>query len=129
MANPKPNSEAAAFAKYLEGRKILIADTSASARSGLYRVLTDLGAKPHQITLVNSFKQAGEQIAQIKPHLVIAEYDLGRRCGLDLLQNQRSQKPEETKQMIIVVVTSNTSQSAVARAAEEDIDAYLIKPF
>src|SRR5688572_15134958 len=117
------------FAKFLSSRKILIADPSAAARSGIFRVFQDLGAKTNQITLVNSFKQALDQMEVVKPHIVIAEYELGRRCGLDLLQSQRQQQPEQTKDTLFVVVTSNTSQSAVARAAEEDIDAYVLKPF
>ena len=129
MSSPKSNTEAATFAKYLEGKKILIADVSATARSGLFKIFQDLGAKSNQLILVNTFQQAAAQIPLIKPHIVLAEYDLGRRCGLDLLQTQRQQMPEETKQMVFVVVTSNTSQTAVARAAEEDIDAYVIKPF
>lgn len=127
--SPRISPEAEAFRKYLENRKILIADASASARSGLFKVFAELGAKSNQITLVNSFKQAAEQIAAIKPHIVVAEYELGRRCGLDLLQTQRIQMPEESKQMLFIVATGNTSQTAVARAAEEDIDAYILKPF
>ncbi|MEW6055877.1 MAG: response regulator [Bdellovibrionota bacterium] len=129
MVSGRDSAEAKAFAKYIETRKILIADPSASARSGLFKVFNDLGAKTSQITLVNSFKQGVEQITALKPHIVVAEYELGRRCGLDLLQAQREQDPGTAKQMIFVIATANTSQTAVAKAAEEDIDAYIIKPF
>lgn len=121
--------EAEAFVKFLESRKILIADPSASARSGLFRVFQELGTKAGQVILVNSFKQAIDEMVASKPHIVVAEYDLGKRCGLDLLQSQREQRPKETKETLFIVVTSNTSQSAVARSAEEDIDAYVLKPF
>lgn len=122
-------SEAEAFTKYLSTRRILIADPSATARSGMFGIFKDLGAAPNQIVLVNTFKQAVDQIAAIRPDIVVAEFELGKRCGLDLLQTQREQNPEATKKMLFVVVTGNTSQSAVARAAEEDIDAYVLKPF
>ena len=121
--------EAGTFAKYLENRKVLIADPSTSSRSGLFAVFRDLGARPNLTLLVNTFSQAQATIISDKPHIVVAEYDLGKRCGLELLQSQREQRPEETKQCLFVVVTSNTSQTAVARSAEEDIDAYIIKPF
>lgn len=123
------DAEVAAFQKYISTRKILIADPGAAARSGLFKVFQELGAKSNQITLVNSFKQAQEQMEQVKPHIVVAEYDLERRCGLDLLQTQRQNQPETSKDTLFIVATSNTSQSAVARAAEEDIDAYILKPF
>ncbi|MBI3558469.1 MAG: hypothetical protein HY074_19540 [Deltaproteobacteria bacterium] len=121
--------EAEAFAKYLESRKVLIADPSTSSRSGLFAVFRDLGARSNLTLLVNTFSQAQATIVSDKPHIVVAEYDLGKRCGLELLQSQREQRPEETKECLFVVVTSNTSQTAVARSAEEDIDAYIIKPF
>ncbi|MBI3544460.1 MAG: response regulator [Deltaproteobacteria bacterium] len=129
MSPAAQSPEQEAFARYLSTRKILIADPSAAARSGIFKVFQELGAKSAQITLVNTYKQAQEQIEQVKPHIVIAEYELGRRCGLDLLQNQRQAQPTETKETLFIVVTGNTSQSAVARAAEEDIDAYILKPF
>jgi CheY-like chemotaxis protein len=129
MSSQNSTPEAKYFAKYLEGKKIVIADPSAAARSGLVSVCRDLGAKTSQITLVNSFKQAVEQIEALKPHIVLAEYQLGKRCGLDLLQTMRVRDAEELKSTLFVLITGNTSQSAVARAAEEDIDAYIIKPF
>ena len=38
-------------------------------------------------------------------------------------------KNRALKDSLFVLVTGNTSQTAVARAAEEDVDAYIIKPF
>lgn len=122
-------AEAETFKKYLAVRKILIADPSASARSGIFKVFSELGAKTSQITLVNSFENAVAQIEALKPHIVISEFELGRKCGLDLLQSQRAANPASSKEMLFILATGNTSQSAVARAAEEDIDAYILKPF
>src|SRR5256885_1462053 len=99
MAAPK---EAEVFAKFLKGKKILIADSSAAARSGLFSVLRDLGADPSQLVLSNAFIQAQQQITELRPNIVIAEYELGRRCGLELLQSQRMQHPEATKDCIFV---------------------------
>jgi len=129
MPSPNQSKETKIFAQFLSTRRILIADPSAAARSGMYRIFADFGVKPSQIVLVNAFSQAQEQIKEFKPHIVLAEYELGKRCGLDLLQSQREQMPKETKEMVFIVMTGNTSQSAVAKAAEEDIDAYVIKPF
>ncbi|MBI3543681.1 MAG: hypothetical protein HY075_10455 [Deltaproteobacteria bacterium] len=128
MANLDPKKEAESFAKYLATRKILIADPSSTARSGLFNVFRELGAKPNLTVLVNSFSQAETAIASDKPHIVVAEYELGKRCGLELLQKQRESRPDESKECLFVIVTGNTSQTAVARSAEEDIDAYILKP-
>jgi CheY-like chemotaxis protein len=124
-----PQDDTTAFAEYLSDKRIVIADPSATARTGIFNIMSSLGAQKNLMTLANGFRQAAEQIAQTKPHLVLAEYELGKRCGLDLLQTQREQNPKESKNMVFVVITGNTSQTAVARAAEEDIDAYILKPF
>lgn len=124
-----PEKEAELFEKFLQGRKILIADSNAAARSSLFNLLKEMGAKSSQLSLANTYQAAEQQIAELKPHVVIAEYEFGRDCGLELLRNQREQRPKELKECIFVVVTSNTSQSAAARALEEDIDAYIIKPY
>ena len=63
-----------------------------------------------------------------KPKVVICDYMIGQRSGLDLLQIQRSVVPE-SKDCLFILVTGNTSQSAVARAAEEDVDSFILKPY
>lgn len=125
----KSQREAAIFATFMEGRQILIADSNAAARSSLFNLLKELGAKSHQLFLANTYHHAEQRIVENKPHIVIAEYDLGQNCGLELLRTQREQRPKETKECIFIIVTGNTSQSAAARSLEEDIDAYIIKPY
>jgi CheY-like chemotaxis protein/Tfp pilus assembly protein PilF len=129
LAGLDSKKEVAIFTKFMADKKILIADPSASSRSSLFSIFRDLNIKPSQMTLVNTYAAAEEQIVALKPNIVVAEYDLGKRCGVELLQNQRAERPKETKECLFIIVTSNTSQSAVARAAEEDIDAYILKPF
>lgn len=123
------NREKLAFKKFIEPKKVLIADPGAASRSGIFKVLRDLGAKTNNLILANTFHQAETVISSEKPHIVVAEYELGKRCGLELLQTQREQRPDETKECIFIIITGNTSQTAVARSAEEDIDAYIIKPY
>ncbi|MBL7714834.1 MAG: response regulator [Bdellovibrionales bacterium] len=117
-----------ALRSYLSTKKILMADTSPSSKASLHQALTELGAKATNIKIASSFRDAELLIGEFKPEVVICDYDLGKRCGLDLLQKQRAEQPD-SKKSIFVMVTGNTSQSAVARAAEEDVDAYVIKPF
>ena len=122
------NTDAEIFKKYLVNKKILVVDPSASARSGIFKVFNELGAKTQQIILANNYVTAEEEIKKQKPDIVIAEYDLGKACGLELLQQQRATNPD-SKKTLFLLLTGNTSQSAVARSAEEDIDAYVLKPF
>ncbi|OFZ22278.1 MAG: hypothetical protein A2X94_02170 [Bdellovibrionales bacterium GWB1_55_8] len=116
------------FAKYISTRKILIADEAASSRTGLARTLVDMGAKSNLVTLASSLAIAEQEMARVQPHVVLCDFDLGRGAGLNLLQSQRKNRPE-TKESLFILVTANTSQSAVAQAAEEDVDCYIIKPY
>ena len=123
-----PDKNAKLFEKYIADKKILIADVSASSRAGLAKTMINLGAKATLITLAQSYAEAEQEMARIKPHVVLCDYNLGPRCGLDLLQEQRKQNPD-SKNSLFVLVTGNTSQSAVAQAAEEDIDMFILKPY
>ena len=55
---------------------------------------------------------------------------VGDESGLDLLQEQKvAYSKAELNQTLFVLLTGNSSQSAVARAAEEDVDTFIIKPY
>jgi CheY-like chemotaxis protein len=116
------------FQNYISTRKILVADVSAVSRAAIGHQLISMGAKQPNIVLVPNFAQAEHEIERLKPEVVICDYDLGKRCGLDLLQKQRLQRPE-SKSCLFILVTGNSSQSAVAKAAEEDVDTFILKPF
>lgn len=125
-----PNAAALAkiFEHYIKDKKVLIADSSATARAAMARVLNEMGVKSTQILLASDFASADQAIETAKPAFIITDYDFGKRCGLELLQRQRTAKPF-LKESIFVLVTGNSSQSAVARAAEEDVDTFILKPF
>lgn len=116
------------FTKYISDKKILIADEAASARTGLARTLVELGAKTSNIILAGTYAVAEEEMNRTKPHVVLCDYNIGRGIGLNLLQSQRKARPE-SRDSLFILVTANTSQSAVAQAAEEDVDTFIIKPY
>lgn len=116
------------FANFVQDKKIVIADSSSASRAGLARAIIGLGAKTPNVVMTTSYEGAQAEIEKHKPQIIITDYDLGKRCGLDLLQEQRKQNPD-TKNNIFVLVTGNTSQSAVAQAAEEDVDTFVLKPY
>ncbi len=124
----KQNKTEKLFAKYVASKKILIADTSGAARAGLAKAMIGLGAKTQNIIMAANFEIAMDAITKAKPNVVICDFDLKGGNGLDLLQQQRKENPD-IDQSLFVLVTGNTSQSAVAQAAEEDIDTYILKPY
>lgn len=116
------------FDAYVADKKILIADVSQSIRSSLSKVLTELGAKPHNVFLASNFNEALEQIRTQAPEIVVSDYNLERHFGLELIPAQREVRPN-LEDRLFVLVTGNAAESVVAEAAEEDVDSYILKPF
>ena len=133
MAQPAltPAQKKELFSKYVSSITIVIADSSSSSRVRLAKTLVDLGAKRPNIALANTYEEAEAEIKRLKPKMVLCDYVLtGGRSGLDLLQEQKALYPDGAgKDTIFVLVTGNTSQSAVASAAEEDVDTFILKPY
>src|SRR5262249_34840996 len=98
-------------------------------RASLAQGLIDLGASMHQIRLVSNFAEAQALIGTECPDILLSEFDLdGGTCGLDLMSARRK-KGGISQQSLFILVTGNNSQAAVARAAEEDVDGYILKPY
>ncbi len=127
-SNTIPDSARHTFLEFINGRNILIVDRSAAARNAIVNCLTSLGVNNNRLTQASNYQLAEDEISRSKPSILICDYDLGQKTGLDLLQKQRLYSLD-INSTLSVLVTSNTSQSAVAKAAEEDIDSYIVKPF
>jgi CheY-like chemotaxis protein len=116
--------------KYFGANQILIADSVSSARVTLASHLIQMGASRSQMSLVTTYEEAQAVVQQMKPKIVLCDYMLGKRSGLDLLQDQKKiYESSKIKDTLFVLVTGNGSQSAVAAAAEEDVDTFIVKPY
>lgn len=121
--------QAKLFKAFVQNRRILIVDSQAYSRAILSQTFVDLGVPMARIGLAASFGEGEQMIREKFPDIVVCEYDLeAGRCGLDLLQTQRAAN-KEAKKSLFLLVTGNSSQAAVARAAEEDVDGYILKPY
>lgn len=114
------------FLKYISQARAFIVDTSPASRNRLMKSLVDLGGKPHLISGFKNFQETEARIAEMPP-IIISEYRLQDKSGFDLLQTFR--KYQGNERALFILVTANSSQSLVAQAAEEDIDAFLLKPY
>jgi DNA-binding NarL/FixJ family response regulator len=128
----KPASQSeknlALFAEYIKEKKIVIVDQNSSSRVGIARMLSNLGAKGPNIRTATDYEHGVKEIELSKPHIVVCDYDLGNRSGLELIQSLKKQSPDYT-QSLFIMVTGNSSQSAVSQAAEEDVDTFILKPY
>jgi len=116
------------FNDFLSYSQVLIVDKSTSSRRRLLKTLVNLGGKRHLIHSVSHMSEAKEIIGQFLPQLIISDYKINGGSGFELFQYVREKFPQD-KKMSLVLVTSNISQSAVARAAEEDVDTFIVKPY
>ena len=116
------------FKEFLSSGNIMVVDKSSASRRRLTKTLVDLGAKRAQIDSIAHFSEAVETIKSKKPKLILSDYELNGGSGFDLFKEYRENYPDE-KKSVLILVTSNISQSAVAKAAEEDVDSFIIKPY
>ncbi len=131
MADPTDNIDAEQVLKdYLSNNHILIIDAISSGRTNIASCLGKFGAQRHKMSLVGTLHEAREELKKNKTKVIFADFMIGKDSSLDLIQVQKSlQEQERIKDNLFVLVTSNASQSTVARAAEEDVDTFIIKPF
>jgi CheY-like chemotaxis protein len=129
MSKDETPTEKDWVAEYLAAHQILVVDANSSARTSLTATLVQMGANRHQMALVGSVEEARSEIKRIKPRLVFCDFIVGKESGLDLIKEQRKEYGPDANQCVFVLVTANGSQSAVARAAEEDVDTFIIKPY
>ena len=113
---------------FLSDKKVLIADSSVAVRSGLAKIMKDLGVKNSNILLAQNYATALDEMTRNKPQVVVTDYNLGSHCGLKLLQIQRQNSLEPT-QCLFFLITANSVETTVAEAAEEDVDSFILKPF
>lgn len=116
------------FKKFLEENDVLIVDKNPSSRNRLLKTISDLGSKRHMIHSVGSMIEAEDIINTKKIGLVLSDYFIGGGSGFDLFKKVRENHPD-SKNLCQILVTSNISQTAVAKAAEEDVDSFIIKPY
>jgi CheY-like chemotaxis protein len=116
------------FKEFLSVGDIMIVDKSSASRRRLTKTIVDLGAKRTQVHSVSHYQEAVDIIATKKPKLILSDYELNGGSGFDLFKEFHEKHPDD-KKSVLILVTSNISQSAVAKAAEEDVDSFIIKPY
>jgi CheY-like chemotaxis protein len=118
----------AVFKGYVDANDVLIVDKNPSSRNRLLKIMYDLGCKRNMIHTAGSFQEAEDIISSKNVGVVLSDYFIAGGSGFDLFKLIRAKFPNK-KELSLVLVTSNISQSAVAKAAEEDVDSFIIKPY
>jgi CheY-like chemotaxis protein len=116
------------FKKFIEENEILVVDKNPGSRNRLLKIVVDMGAKRHLVHTASGLIEATNILKEKKITLVLSDYMVAGGSGFDLFKMLREQQPQN-KNLCLVLVTSNISQTAVAKAAEEDVDSFIIKPY
>ena len=122
------SEEEIAVRQFLIGRRILIADNSTVARQSLANVFVELGANHKDVHTVRTYAEALSAIQEYKPNILISDYNLSDDHGIQLIEPMKEQL-SDPQDKLFIISTTNGEQSAVAEAAEEDVDSYILKPF
>lgn len=105
--------------------KALVIDDSRAMRMVLTRMLTGLGAEVVQAA------DGREGLAQldegVNPDLILVDWHMPEMEGIDFVVAARSSG--YNYEGLIVMVTTETEVSQVARALEAGADEYVMKPF
>jgi len=128
MAFDPKKKENKPFLDYMGARRALIIDSSSANRSTIRKLLNNVGVKGANVDTAEDFKDASEKIEKTQPQLIFTDYDISKVCGLDLLPLQRIQYKSRLDTGFFVTSEKN-SPAIASRAAEEDVDALIVRPF
>ena len=103
----------------------LIVDGSPSYAQTVACCLKDLGLAHDKIFITRKYDGALDLLKSKKPQLLITEFSIDGKYGLQLINQHTSHSPSN----ISVIMTHNNSSTSIAEAAEELVDDYIVKPF
>jgi DNA-binding response OmpR family regulator len=113
--------------EFMRDQVCLIVEPSQTFSASIQQCLNEMNLSIGQVITARKFEDAKRVIHERKPKIVITEYEVEAKFGLTLLETQGDYHDELNR--VSIIVTRNTTDSAVAEAAEEEIDAYILKPF
>lgn len=126
-----PASPEVTFSHFVKDKKILLLDSQQSSRTGLAKVLCEMGTKVPQLIIVDSLQWAEKAIQEQNPEILFIEASSEGNRGFEFLQSVRNQDLEKSIQgkRLSILLTKNASHAFLAQAAEGDVDLVIPKPF
>jgi len=112
---------------FLKNEKVVVVEPAISYSYSLVEFLREAGILPENIFLVRRFRDAAELIKNQKPRILLTEYYIGQASGISLIPLMLESMDEATK--IAILITHDSASTTIAEAAEEHVDAYILKPF
>ncbi len=108
-------------------RSILLVEDEPTLQRILGSVLGDAG---HRVEAVGTAEQALERLDDgAEFDLVLTDKNLPHKNGLELLGELRASELQRRRPIGVILVTGYPGRDSAARALDDDVDGYLIKPF
>ncbi len=112
---------------FLNNQMALIVEPSNAFFSVIQSCLIGYKMSGDKILFASTYNEAVRMMAEFKPKILITEYMIGKHFGLSLVE--KHDDLFDSLSRISIMVTKESSDNAVAEAAEEQLDAYIVKPF
>jgi two-component system chemotaxis response regulator CheY len=107
------------------GAKILVVDDFSTMRRFIRNILDQLGYR--EVEEADDGDSALEKLRGTRFDLVIADWNMPRMNGLDLVKAIRAD--EELKTIPVLMVTAEASKENIIEAVKSGASGYVVKPF
>lgn len=124
----RDKDEKKAFEEALNRYSILIVDGYTPSRTGIARMLSQMGVKSSNIRLAATYELAMNEMNEKCPTFIISDFKLGNHSGLELSEALRERYPNHND-TIFVLITADAGQTSIAQAIDEEVDFYILKPY
>ncbi len=114
---------------FLSTKKALIIDSSKAFRDAIRQALVDMGIPNTSIFSGFDFYRGESILLEKKPEIIFSEFEIKNVYALDFLVPKHVKNYPDQLNRIYIIATSNKTDTAVAEAAEGEIDGYVLKPF
>ena len=111
-----------------ETKRIIIYSPSSLIRVSVGNLFSSLGVRTHQIVLCSTPEVAGHELDRQTPDVLVCDGDLDRGEATGLFRRLAAVLPQG-RNSLTMLLTGNRSQVTIAKAASENIDLYVLKPF
>lgn len=113
---------------FLNASKVLIVDKRTPSRRNLRAHLFLIGVSDDNIFESDNVKESCELIKDHLPSIVIFNTKLSDGSGFNIVSYYKN-KYVESENCIFLVVTGTTAHPIVSQASEEQVDAFILRPF
>ncbi len=110
-----------------ETRKVIVVDDSSVMRQIIKNNLKQLGFEQSNLVDAEDGEQALKMINEDEVDLVIADWNMPKMTGIDLLKAIRSDGA--LKELPFMMVTCEADKEKIMEAVQSGVNQYIVKPF